>query len=120
MVAGIGRFRDGSSSTFGSANLFGSGTTTQEFSPLRNIDVQVEGDTNGDGKVTIEDLNNVRNNFGVTGLGDTTGDNQVTSADLNHVRNNFGAGTGGANAVPEPGTMLMAAIGLAALLFRRR
>jgi hypothetical protein len=116
----VSNFRDGSSSTFGSANLFGSGTTTQDFSPLRNIDVSVEGDTNGDGKVTIEDLNNVRNNFGGTGLGDTNNDGQVTIEDLNNVRNNFGAGTGGANAVPEPGTMLMAAIGLAALFFRRR
>jgi len=52
------------------------------------------GDTNGDGRVDIADLNNVRNYFGATGagvLGDTNGDEQVDIADLNNVRNNFGA-----------------------------
>ncbi len=80
-----------------------------------------EGDTNGDGKVTIEDLNNVRNNFGGAGLGDTvgSGDGQVTIEDLNNVRNNFGAGVpAGANAVPEPSTALLALCGLAAIGYR--
>jgi hypothetical protein len=72
------------------------------------------GDTNGDGTVDLEDLNNVRNNFGGTGLGDTNGDNVVNLDDLNAVRNNFGAGPA-PSAVPEPGTMglglALAAIG---------
>jgi hypothetical protein len=72
------------------------------------------GDTNGDGTVDLEDLNNVRNNFGGTGLGDTNGDNVVDLEDLNAVRNNFGAGPA-PSAVPEPGTMglglALAAIG---------
>ncbi len=55
--------------------------------------VDVEGDTNDDGRVDIVDLNNVRNNFGGNGLGDTNGDGVVTIADLNAVRNNFGFGT---------------------------
>lgn len=57
------------------------------------------GDTNGDGAVNLVDLNNVRNNFGATGvgvLGDTNGDQTVDLVDLNAVRNNFGA------AVPVP------------------
>ncbi len=79
-----------------------------------------EGDTNGDGKVTIEDLNNVRNNFGGAGLGDTNGDGLVTITDLNNVRNNFGAG-GPANAVPEPGSVVLAVcLGIGALVMRRR
>jgi hypothetical protein len=81
------------------------------------------GDTNGDGKVTIEDLNNVRNNFGGAGLGDTVGsdDGNVTIEDLNNVRNNFGAGVVvGANAVPEPSTALLALCGLAAIGYRFR
>ncbi len=78
-----------------------------------------EGDTNGDGKVDIVDLNNVRNNFGGTGLGDTNDDGQVTIADLNNVRNNFGAGPG-ANAVPEPSSMVLVGLGLVGLLAARR
>jgi hypothetical protein len=58
-------------------------------------EVGVPGDTNGDGRVDIVDLNNVRNNFGAVGpnvLGDTDGDGQVGVSDLNAVRNNFGMG----------------------------
>ncbi len=53
-------------------------------------DTATPGDTNGDGDVDIVDLNNVRNNFGGTGLGDTDGDGDVDVSDLNAVRNNFG------------------------------
>jgi ELWxxDGT repeat protein len=56
------------------------------------------GDTNGDGAVNIQDLNNVRNHFGATGdgvLGDTAPfDDKVDIQDLNAVRNNFGTGGG--------------------------
>lgn len=51
----------------------------------------VPGDTNGDGVVDLIDLNNVRNNFGGSGIGDTNGDGLVDLVDLNAVRNNFGA-----------------------------
>jgi hypothetical protein len=74
------------------------------------------GDTNGDGVVDLVDLNNVRNNFGGTGLGDTAPfDGVVNLEDLNAVRNNFGAG----NPVPEPATWALALLGLPALLWRR-
>lgn len=55
----------------------------------------VLGDTNGDGRVDIDDLNSVRNNFGSTKPGtpgDTNGDGRVDIDDSNNVRNNFGAG----------------------------
>jgi len=116
---GIGGFRDGSSSSFGSPNIFGSATATQDFSALRDIELPVDGDTNDDGVVDIVDLNNVRNNFGGTGLGDANGDGSVDINDLNAVRNNFGAGSP-AQAVPEPGTLALAMIGLIAAFRRRR
>ncbi len=118
---GIGQFRDGSSSSFGSPNVFGSGTTTQDFSPLREIEAGVDGDTDGDGDVDLDDLNNVRNNFGSTGTGvagDTDGDNDVDLDDLNAVRNNFGAA--GSQPVPEPSTLFLATIGVGAFVLRRR
>lgn len=41
--------------------------------------------------IDLDDLNNVRNNFGGSGLGDYTGDDFVDLEDLNFVRNRFGA-----------------------------
>lgn len=104
---------------------------TIELEPVGTVDVFVEltgsivaegiydppsvlGDTDGDGAVTLTDLNNVRNSFGGSGLGDTNGDGTVDLEDLNAVRNNFGAGTGGL-AVSEPATffLLMGCLGSA-------
>jgi hypothetical protein len=73
----------------------------------------VPGDTFPfDGKVDLQDLNNVRNNFGNSGEyglpGDTFRfDGVVDLSDLNEVRNNFGAGA--SNSVPEPSTLYLAA-----------
>ncbi len=58
--------------------------------------VRSPGDTNFDGQVNIEDLNNVRNNFGYVGQdqpGDVTGDGVIGIEDLNAVRNHFGEGS---------------------------
>jgi len=51
------------------------------------------GDANGDGRVDLDDLNMVRNNFGTAGPGDVNGDGMVDSDDLNLVRGNFGRTT---------------------------
>lgn len=103
--------------------------TTAENSPTNfaglvgRIDLRVvPGDTNGDSKVDIIDLNNVRNNFGAAGpnpAGDTNNDDQVDIVDLNNVRNNFGAGA--ASAVPEPPSVALIGSSLAAfaLAYRR-
>jgi uncharacterized protein YjbI with pentapeptide repeats len=77
------------------------------------------GDTNGDQAVTIADLNNVRNNFGAAGgLGDTNGDQQIDIQDLNNVRNFFGTST--PQAVPEPSTLVLATLLVAAAVAARR
>ncbi len=76
------------------------------------------GDTNCDDRVDLEDLNNVRNYFGLSrpAHGDTPPfDGQVNLDDLNAVRNNFGAAQ--ASAVPEPDAGLLAALFAAVLLW---
>ena len=76
--------------------------------------LSLPGDTNGDGRVDLVDLNNVRNNFGAVGVCDTNGDGIVDLDDLNNVRNHFGASLG--QAVPEPTTLLAAIISTLTIL----
>jgi uncharacterized protein YjbI with pentapeptide repeats len=83
------------------------------------------GDTNADGNVNLDDLNNVRNFFGQTyfGSGASPGDTwpfnrTVDLEDLNAVRNNFGAGS--SSSVPEPGTAVLAMVAVAAVYLVRR
>lgn len=68
------------------------------------------GDTNDDGLVDLNDLNNVRNNFGGASLGDTDIDGDVDLTDLNNVRNDFLAER--METVPEPATAFAVVIGL--------
>jgi hypothetical protein len=106
---------------FGAAPL--SGVTIGGL--YQQLNAATPGDTDDDGDVDLEDLNNVRNNFGSSGtpiLGDTTPfDGVVDLEDLNNVRNNFGLGTGGSSAVPEPGTCALLCLStIAGWLARRR
>lgn len=80
------------------------------------------GDTNGDQRVDLRDLNNVRANFGASrGLGDATGDGQIDLFDLNEVRNHFGEGRRqNTSAVPEPASAALCLLTLGALVARRR
>lgn len=79
---------------------------------FRTLSVDQPGDTNGDGLVDLEDLNNVRNHFGQAGApvpGDTPPFNGVVDLDdLNAVRNHFGSAP--SNAVPEPSAGLLAVL----------
>ncbi len=81
-------------------------------------DDAVPGDTNDNGRVDLEDLNNVRNHFGDAGLspGDAfPRDGLVDLNDLNLVRNHFGASS---NSVPEPSSLALAfAVSAAVLVY---
>jgi hypothetical protein len=69
----------------------------------------VIGDTNADGAVDMDDLNNVRNHFGGADLGDAFPfDGEVDLQDLNAVRNHFGE----AAAVPEPSAGYLGLLGM--------
>lgn len=77
--------------TIGASSVYYSGIETEE---IHDGPVNLPGDTNDDGVVDLEDLNNVRNHFGETGEnvpGDANHDGVVDLEDLNAVRNNFGA-----------------------------
>lgn len=82
--------------------------------------LDIPGDTDDDGDVDLEDLNNVRNQFGQSGesiLGDTLPfDGAVDLTDLNNVRNHFGA----TSAVPEPPAALLCIAALTAIAVARR
>lgn len=76
---------------------------------IHQSDQRPNGDTNGDFKVDISDLNNARNYFGASDYrGDTFPmDGIVNINDLNTIRNSFGA-TSQPQAVPEPSSIAMA------------
>jgi autotransporter-associated beta strand protein len=89
------------------------------------------GDTNLDGQVNIADFNALAANFGTSSgaawqTGDFNYDGRVNLLDLNAIASNFGAspislappalGT----LVPEPGSIGMLGLGLAAMIGRRR
>ncbi len=76
------------------------------------------GDTDGDGDVDLDDLNNVRNHFGAEGPADGSLDGDsfpfdgvVDLDDLNGVRNNFGEAPA---SVPEPSSAALVMVALAA------
>jgi len=103
------------------AVLYGPNTVTLEVFLAA---IEQLGDTNGDGLVNIDDLNNVRNNFGATGAADGSlagdafpFDGLVNIDDLNAVRNDFGAGTA---VVPEPSGLLLLMTALLIIAVRRR
>ena len=115
---------DGSAFSFdlNSVNQAGQGF----FAPGATLTVTLvlPGDTDADGDVDADDLNNVRNNFGTMGPDDGTlvgdvfpFDGMVNIIDLNGVRNNFGAGA----PVPEPSTLALASLfAFVAVVARRR
>jgi len=99
------------------------GPTTDHFdwgaAHVFSYDIPLLGDTDTDGDVDGDDLNNVRNNFGEVGPDDGTlsgdafpFDGLVNIDDLNNVRNHFGEKVAALKAVPEPGGLTLALLGL--------
>lgn len=96
-------------------NAVGSGWTENRTWYIVQWSV-VAGDTNGDLRVDLEDLNNVRNHFGSAGvgvLGDSNDDGVVDLVDLNDVRNHFG----GVSAAPVPEPSAFALLSVAIMVF---
>jgi hypothetical protein len=92
---------------------------------FHNLYLPILGDTSGDGRVNITDLNNVENHFGsATSIGDTNADGNITIADLNAVENNFGLqllpppGSALGSLVPEPSCLAL--LGITGILLGRR
>jgi hypothetical protein len=111
--------------------IAGSGTNSAGNSEAFLATPALPGDANLDGKVDINDLTIVLSNFGQTvgmswATGDFNGDGRVDVNDLTIVLANFGqalgASAGRMAAVPEPSSLLLVGLGIAALVagVRRR
>ena len=84
----------------------------------------VSGDINLDGVVNMYDINTVSSNWDTDGpQGDANGDGIVNIFDINAISANWGAtDPGGAQAVPEPASLVLVCCGAGAMLVvaRRR
>jgi hypothetical protein len=90
-----------------------------------NMIETVPGDFNLDGKVIAGDLNVLGGNWQKTGItsyadGDSNGDGNVNAADLNALGSNWQFGAAAAAAVPEPSSVVLLMIALAAGVLSRR
>jgi microcystin-dependent protein len=95
-------------------------TLTIDELPSHQHSLPLPGDTDVDGDVDLNDLNNVRNHFGESGdpvVGDTSPfDGVVDLDDLNNVRNHFGQAAPSAQPAPEPTTFSLALVCLAIVI----
>jgi hypothetical protein len=90
------------------------------FKGSDSISIVPPGDANGDGIVSAADYASVQACFGEAGdVGDANGDGVISAADYASVQANFG-NAAAVEAIPEPVTMGLLAIGGLAMLRRRR
>lgn len=94
---------------------------------VSGIPTVVPGDVNHDGVVNGLDISLVASNWLQTGAGvagDANGDGIVNGLDISLIASNwmqpYGGGASGAAAVPEPSSVILAALGVLALLACRR
>lgn len=123
MNAGVNRYRDGSTGSFGDSNSWSSGGGFQDLSLLRNW--VVDGDADLDGVVDGSDFLAWQRNVSVVAnadlrQGDLTGDGAVDGLDLAEWKLQFGAATPATAPVPEPQAWALAALAAAALWGRPR
>lgn len=115
--ATISNYESGSSSTFGTPNIWNSGDDHQGLLALRNW--LNPGDADLDGAVTLADYVLWRDHAGTAGDwrdGDFSGDGMVDQTDYSIWRAHFGETSGGGsglgtNAVPESGTGVLLVVG---------
>ncbi|WP_442482553.1 LamG-like jellyroll fold domain-containing protein [Aeoliella sp. SH292] len=139
----VGRlYRQGITDAFGGViddlQLYSSATSARDISrlfqnpglTLEDIGPSIPGDTNDDGTVDVADFNLLRDNLGYSGLprglgADIVGnDGVIDFRDLRFFQDNFPAivAAAGAQAVPEPSTIVMSlfALGVVASVARGR
>lgn len=84
----------------------------------------IEGDVDRDGDVDLTDFNLLKANFGLAGVdreqGDLTGDGAVDLIDFNVLKTNFGAVHPALATIPEPATVLLAALAAAVAFAKRK
>lgn len=94
---------------------------SMQISGLQLFDSSVakSADFNNDGRVDGADFLTWQRNLGATGatkaMGDATGDGLVNGADLTAWKGQFATAVAAAGAVPEPGAIMLAGLGLAGL-----
>jgi hypothetical protein len=95
---------------------------TVEYGEIPVIEPTPPADFNGDGEVNLIDFNTLKDNFGLMpatkAQGDANGDGNIDLVDFNILKDSFGQG--GSASVPEPSSLLLAALGLLAIPAARR
>ena len=126
----LASYNDGASSTFGAANVWGSGAFTEDLVALRSW--LVKGDFNRDGQVTSADIlamlqaltdldkyraENELSDPLLLAIGDFDNSGSLTNSDVQGLLDLISQNTGSVAAVPEPSTLALSSALLISLIF---